>query len=175
MAPRPRPIGRKASVSGSTLATVRTNAEKPAELPVAKAAAAGLMPPPPNPIPVYGVLEREVKALETILKVASAHIICGMTTVTGSIECNSESGATLRVSRRLRSSVSQCNICYIIDVNASYSKLGHDAPNPPRSLIQSFGQEVERYDQLCDMIEAQLVSFISHLCHLGSLRHSSAQ
>jgi hypothetical protein len=32
-------------------------------------------------------------------------------------------------------------------------------PHPPRSLVQSLGEEIEKYDQLCDAIEAQLVSY----------------
>ncbi|KIJ21406.1 hypothetical protein PAXINDRAFT_64982, partial [Paxillus involutus ATCC 200175] len=37
------------------------------------------------------------------------------------------------------------------------------APYPPRTLIASLGREVEKYDQLCDAIESQLLRAISVL------------
>ncbi|KAF9456803.1 hypothetical protein BDZ94DRAFT_315042 [Collybia nuda] len=42
---------------------------------------------------------------------------------------------------------------------ADTRKLGIEkhAPNPPRSLTASLGREVEKYDQLCDSVEAHLV------------------
>ncbi|EPQ61116.1 hypothetical protein GLOTRDRAFT_32415, partial [Gloeophyllum trabeum ATCC 11539] len=39
---------------------------------------------------------------------------------------------------------------------------GH-APHPPRSLVASLGREVEKYDQLCDAMEAHLVRAIAVL------------
>lgn len=35
--------------------------------------------------------------------------------------------------------------------------------NPPRSLTTALGRDIEIYDQLCDSIEAQLVSLDSYL------------
>lgn len=38
-----------------------------------------------------------------------------------------------------------------------YSDIRKYAPNPPRALTASLGREVEKFDQLCDAIEAHLV------------------
>ena len=38
------------------------------------------------------------------------------------------------------------------------SGINNYATRPPRSLTDALGREIEKYDQLCDTVEAHLVS-----------------
>ncbi|KAJ7139544.1 hypothetical protein C8R44DRAFT_694088 [Mycena epipterygia] len=116
MAPKPRPIPRKASISKVPPTAVKLEQD-------AKA-----MPPPPAP-PAPGTLVPEFTALTTCLK-----------------------NAVVKTGQ-------------LYGFYADTRKLGiqNYAPSPPQSLTAALGREVEKYDQLCDSIESQLLRAISVL------------
>ncbi|KAJ7642287.1 hypothetical protein B0H17DRAFT_1172393 [Mycena rosella] len=116
MAPRPRPVPRKPSISKAPPPAVKTEQD-------AKA-----MPPPPDP-PAPGILVPEVTALANCLK-----------------------NAVVKTGQ-------------LYGFYADTRKLGiqNYAPAPPSSLTAALGREVEKYDQLCDSIESQLLRAISVL------------
>ncbi|KAJ7785737.1 hypothetical protein B0H16DRAFT_1875883 [Mycena metata] len=119
MAPKPRPVPRKPSVSKVPAAS--TSAVKLEQ--DAKA-----MPPPPPPVPA-GILVPEVTALATCLKNAVVK--------TGQL--------------------------YAFYADTRKIGIQNHAPAPPQSLTSALGREVEKYDQLCDSIESQLLRAISVL------------
>ncbi|KAJ7630438.1 hypothetical protein FB45DRAFT_866921 [Roridomyces roridus] len=117
MAPKPRPLHRKASIS-----------KNPAEAAIKSEQDAKAMPPPPAPVPA-GILVPEVTALATCLKNAAVK--------TGQI--------------------------YAFYADTRKLGIQNYAPAPPQSLTAALGREVEKYDQLCDSIESQLLRAISLL------------
>ncbi|KAJ7806117.1 hypothetical protein B0H14DRAFT_3091417 [Mycena olivaceomarginata] len=113
MAPKPRPIPRKPSISKGP--NVKIEQDKS-------------MPPPPAP-PAPGILVPEVMGLSTCLKNAVVK--------TGQL--------------------------YAFYADTRKLGIQNYAPAPPQSLTSALGRELEKYDQLCDSIESQLLRAISVL------------
>jgi hypothetical protein len=96
MAPKPRPVVRRTSVTG--LGAVKAT-PAPTTGPVNPGKPLASMLPPPVPVPAQGILEREARALETVLQV-SMYKDCNVTVLSNACaERHGQDGEPLCVPR----------------------------------------------------------------------------
>ena len=116
------------------------------------------MPPPPVPAAKSVTLEREALALSSCFKASVRSIVCQLC-ISSRVECSCQNWPDLFLPRRCTQIVRRRLFNhYRSDTTCSDRGIHKYAPHPPRTLTASLGRELERYDQVCDAIESQLVS-----------------
>lgn len=133
-------------------------------------AAKGAMPPPPVPGPSAApppalpkaILEPEMDALSTCLRVSSYVLKLRIHLLV--LECCSEDRTDIWLLCRYPPTVRQLSVLYlpVHESDVQTSKIQRYTPYPPRNLTASLGREIEKYEQLCDAMEAQLVSRVAY-------------